>query len=148
MSVEKKEAYLKRRRDNYHKRKANMAACNNEGLHLDSSKSTPQTNHSTQSAQPLSLGVSQICSTQMFRTPTNASQQASNQLFHTPLMDVTHIASNQFGRTPIYVSQTDGKQLDVTPKEASQNSYYGRNLLTSFQNVMTSPGKNYCCIRC
>jgi hypothetical protein len=53
MSVEKKEAYLKKRCDYYHKRKANMKASAAEGLHLHSSRANPRvTNVSTQLAQP------------------------------------------------------------------------------------------------
>jgi hypothetical protein len=161
MSVERKEAYLKKRREYYHKRKAIVAASKTEVVHLDCTESTPHTKRCTQSVQPLSLGVSQICNTQMFRTPTNASQHASNQLFrtptnasqhasnqlfNTPLVDVTQIASNQFGQPPMDLSQTSGEHMVVNTNEASQATYYGRNLLTSFQNVMSSPGKTYCCV--
>jgi hypothetical protein len=188
MSTEKKEAYLKKRRDNYHKRKAMMAASANEGLHLDSSISTPQiANDSTQSAQP--MDVSQIVNTQLFRTPMDVSQKGSNQVFQSPTMKVSHITSTPTFRTPMDVSQKGsnqnfqspamkmsqivstpdlqtpmnvsqegnnqnfhssrldvsqiaGKQMVQSPMETSQISYFGRNLLTSFQSVMGNPGKH------
>jgi hypothetical protein len=67
MSVEKKETYLKKRRDNYHKQKAIMEASTAiteasaaEGFHLDSSKSKPRfMNVHNQSTQP-SMEMSQI----------------------------------------------------------------------------------------
>jgi hypothetical protein len=112
MSVEKKEEYLKKRRDYYHKRKANMEACvAAEGLHLDSSKANPRViNMSTQLAQP-SNQVSEITDSRLVQTPMYMSQQCTNQIFQTPTINVSQMCSNQLDQVPMDVSQLTSNHM-------------------------------------
>ena len=108
MCPEKKEAYLKRRRDNYHKRKALMASSASDsnlasiestvppaqGLYLDHSISRPNNMNACNQSSHSPMDVSQIANTGIFQTPMIQSQKGSNQLFLTP-MGVSRSAGKQ-----------------------------------------------------
>ena len=140
MDPEKKEAYLKKRRESYHKRKALATQSNLEVvqdivpvvLPMNSSPATPQiTNVSIQLAQS-PMEFFHKAGTQLFRTPMDNFQGAVTRMYQSRTGD----------STMDIISQKKGNQFVQSPMYASQISYSGRNLLPDFQHVMGSPGQH------